>query len=80
MRTTLNLDDELARTVKTRAAKTGRTMTELIEEALHRMLTEERAAKQRASEFRWTTVEGRLRPGVDLDDRNALYDLMEDRR
>ena len=31
MKTTLNLDDDLMRTLKQRAAETGRTMTEIID-------------------------------------------------
>jgi len=27
--------------------------------------------------FRWMTVKGLLKPGVDVADRNALYELME---
>ncbi|MEU7145453.1 type II toxin-antitoxin system VapB family antitoxin [Nocardia sp. NPDC046473] len=40
MRTTLDLDDALLRAAKQRAARDGRTLTSLIEEAL-RMLLEE---------------------------------------
>ncbi len=40
MRTTLNLDDTLAAEVKAEAARTGTTMTALIEEGLRRVLAE----------------------------------------
>jgi len=80
MRTTLNLDDELVRAVKRRAVDSGMTMTDLIDEALRRLLAAERATDAEPRELRWVTVEGRLRRGVDLDDRDALYDLMEGRR
>lgn len=79
MRTTIRLDDQLLRDAKTLAARTGRTLTAVIEEGLRRVLapTEERAA--------WPpvvlpTVGGNgLQPGVDLDDTAALLDLMEGR-
>jgi plasmid stability protein len=58
---TLNLDDDLLRTVKRRAADTGQTMTD------------------EPFELRWVTYKGKLRPEIDLTDRVALYDLMEDR-
>lgn len=76
MRTTLNLDDRLMRDLKRRAAETGRTMTDLMEEALREHLA--RASAPLADrDFRWTTVRGRGRPAVDLADRDALYDFME---
>jgi plasmid stability protein len=79
MRTTLNLDDELMRTLKRRAAESGRTMTEMIEEALRAMLA--RPVKEGPErEFRWVTVKGKIQPGVDVADRDSLLDAMEGRR
>lgn len=79
MRTTLNIDDELMRAVKGRAAERGLTITEIIEEALRESLYRE---KQRRKPYRlhWVRVKGRLQPGVDLTDRDSLYDLLEGRR
>jgi hypothetical protein len=76
MRTTLEIDDGLVREVKRRAAETGRTMTEVIEEALREGLRPPRRPEQ-TEKLRWRTVSGRVRPGVDVNDRDALYDLME---
>ena len=77
MRTTLNLDDRLMRAVKRVAAETGRTMTEVIESSLREGLRRRR----RSTGYRlgMVTVEGRLRAGVDLTDRDSLYDFMEGR-
>ncbi len=71
MRTTLNLDDKLVRTLKRRAAESGRTMTEMIEEALRELLARP-AREEPDGEFRWVTVRGRIRPGVDVADRDSL--------
>lgn len=79
MRTTLDLDDALLRAVKARAAETGRTMTSLIEEALREHLARTDDAAP-APPLRWVVVEGGARPGVDLAGRDALLDLMEERR
>lgn len=78
MRTTLNLDDELMKAVKRKAAETGATMTQVIEDALHDAL---RRPPSRRSGYRleMITVKGRRRPGVDLTDRDALYEAMEGR-
>ena len=78
MRTTLNLDDEVTRAVKRAAAETGRTMTEVIEDALRDALMRD-ATKREPFKLRLPTAEGGLRPGVDLNDRDSLYDVMEGR-
>jgi plasmid stability protein len=79
MRTTLNLDDQLMRTLKQRAAETGRTMTEMIEEALREMLARPVEPTERRT-FSWVTVRGKVRPGIDIADRDSLLGAMEDRR
>jgi hypothetical protein len=77
MRTTINLDDELLREAKVIAANTGRTVTELVEDALRESLARRRAARTRPR-IKLTTVGGNgVRPGVDLNDSAALLDLME---
>lgn len=76
MRTTLNLDDDLMRTVKRRAAESGETMTEIIERALRGQFNSASAPSE-PFVFELPTVRGRLRRGVDLTDRDALYELME---
>jgi hypothetical protein len=78
MRTTLNLDDDLMRAVKQRAAEIGSTMTEIFEQALREHLRRETERVQ-PFDFRWVTVKGRSLPGVDISDRDALYEQMEDR-
>jgi hypothetical protein len=77
MRTTLDLDDELVRAVKKAAADSGRTMTDVIEDSLRETLL--RPSAKTPYRLKLPTFKGRLRPGVDITDRNALYDLMEDR-
>ena len=78
MRTTLNIDDELMKRVKGIATASGRTVTEVIEEILRREVAGERYARKRFR-LKWNTVSGRLQPGVDLADRDALIERMEGR-
>ncbi len=78
VRTTLNLDDELMKAIKQRAAATGRTLTEVIEVCLRHGLEAEQAPK-RGYRLRWSTVSGHLQPGVDLTDRDSLHERMEER-
>ena len=77
MRTTLDLNDELLRGAKQRAATEGTTLRAVVERALRSHLE---GGKQKSGyRLRWRPERGRLRPGVRLDDRDALFDLMEGR-
>ena len=80
MRTTIRLDEDLLVQVKQAAARSGRTMTSVIEDALREVLARQQTAEQRTP-VRLTTVSGGgLQPGVDLDDSAALVALMEEPR
>jgi hypothetical protein len=55
----------------------GRTLTAVLEDALRETLARRRARVRRRT-VRLKTVGGDgVRPGVDLDDSAALFDLME---
>ena len=77
MRTTIRIDDGLLVELKTQAVASGRTLGEVIEDAIRAGLAR-RTATARAS-----TVElpafagGSLLPGVDLEDSASLLDTME---
>jgi hypothetical protein len=78
MRTTVEFDDFLFRELKQEAARRGTTLRELINECVRKALaTPERKPKYR---FNWKVDRGgRLQPGVRLDDRETLFDLMDGR-
>lgn len=83
MRTTLNLDDGLMREAKKRAAETGRTLTAVVEEALHRAL-DEPLPDPGVRPFRMPVFQGDLglAPGVtpeDLHSNARLDELQGDR-
>jgi hypothetical protein len=77
-RTTIELSDDILREAKKRAAAEGKTLREVVEMALRGHLTGKKNRGRYA--LRWRTERGRLRPGVRIDDRDALFDLMEGRR
>ncbi len=79
MRTTLNLDDDLMRSIKEHAASTGRTLTSLVEESLRELLTRAESSDG-CYTLDWVPVEGGVQQGVDLTDRDALLDRMGDER
>ena len=77
MRTTINLNDDLLRRVKRRAASEGVSVRVVVERALRSYL--KGGVRKSSYRLRWRPQHGRLRPGVRLDDRDALLDLMEGR-
>ena len=77
MRTTVRLDDELLAEAKQQAARSGDTLTSVIEQALREMLQRRREIRSLPPVEIPTWGHGGVRPGVDLDNSAALLDLME---
>lgn len=76
MKTTLNIDDTVMQRLREEAARQGRTMSELVEAGLRRILSETPVSPADLPELpRWAGGRGR----VDVADRDALYDAMEER-
>lgn len=76
-RTTVNLEDEILRQLKERAARERRSLQSLVNALLRRALMEQ----ERQSDYRlelegWQAVE---QPGADILGRDKLFDLMEGR-
>lgn len=78
MRTTLDIDDQLLEAARRRAAEKGTTLTAFVEHALAATLAS-RPAHDRPYVLRWKTHAGRTLPGVDVTDRDRLYERMEGR-
>jgi hypothetical protein len=77
MRTTIRIDDELYREMKERAVRTGRTIGELVEDAVRRsLITESGGAGKPQPELPVYGGSGVL-PGVDLTNNAALWDLID---
>ena len=77
MRTTLTLDDDVLKVARGRAREQDRPLKDVINEALRQGLAVGEAPPTNAYEFHLKTVEGRLLPGVDLTDRDKLFELMK---
>jgi hypothetical protein len=76
VRTTISIDDDVLKTAKQRAADEGRTLGELITEALRERL----ARRPRSGAGRYAAVtfgEGGPLPGVDIANNAAVRDLMD---
>ena len=77
MRTTLILDDDLLHRAKQEAARSRRTLTSVIEDALRELLARGPGSPVHEA-YRVRPFDGHgLQPGVDLDDSAALTDLMD---
>ena len=71
------LDEDLLRDLKARAAREGRTLQSLTNDLLRQAL--DRIEEPTGYRLRWKTWRGELRPGVDISDRDSLYEIMEGR-
>ncbi len=77
MRTTIRLDEQLLKEAKQLAARSGKSLTAVIEDALRESLSRQQSGAPRKP-VRLPTVNGKgPLPGVDLDDTATLLDLMD---
>ncbi len=79
MRTTIRIDDELYREVKMRAARSGRTVAAVLEDAVRRGLNPQ-DREQGVGGVYTVRVTGRngLRPGVNLSSNAAVAEAMNE--
>lgn len=76
MRTTVNISDDLLAEAKALAARTHRPIGAVVDDAL-RVLLKREAAQGPAAEWTFPTAgSGGLRPGVNLEDKQALAELL----
>jgi hypothetical protein len=80
MKTTVEIPDELLREWKKRAAEQGTTLKEmwvlLLRDSLHP--PGKRSASKR--KIRWVTGKGGLPPGLDVSNRERMYDWLRGQR
>jgi hypothetical protein len=76
MRTTIRLDDHLLAEAKQLAAKTNRTLTSVIEDALREVLARRKGSKRKVVKLPTYGGSG-VKPGVDISNSAALLDIME---
>ena len=75
MRTTVDINDELFRKAKKKAADEGVPFREVVEAALRDFLDGNKGKPE--YRLQWRPEKGRLQPGVDLNSRVSLFDLMD---
>lgn len=74
MKTTLNLDDDLLRSVKARAAERGETVTSIVEQALRQLLTEQDKPPYRVD---LPVTVDEAPPSIDINSNAAIYDYLD---
>lgn len=80
MRTTVRLDEGLLHRAKAEAARSGETVTTLIERGLRLVLAGRRGRGRRDRVGLPTSRKtGGTRPGVNLDNSSAVLDLLDER-
>ncbi|MEX0775841.1 MAG: CopG family transcriptional regulator [Phycisphaeraceae bacterium] len=80
MRTTINVDDHLFGELKQLAARTNRTLSSVIDDALRTGLAAgAKPARRGKVKLPVSRQGGGLRPGVDLDNSAAWRDLLDQR-
>lgn len=66
--------------LKIRAAEEGVAMKDLAARVLREGLARE-PGRNKSRPMKWTTFKGKgLRPGIDLNDRESVWDVMDGRR
>jgi len=76
MKTTLNLNDQVLRQAKERAAREGITLTGFVENALRAQLSDT-GRRERGFRLRLETVTGTSPPNADITDRDTLYGVID---
>ena len=77
VKTTLNLDERLLARAKALALREGTTLTAIVEQSLRARLAP-RPRGARLDEFTLPTVKGAAPPNVDISDREALFDALDE--
>lgn len=78
-RTTIVLDDHLLQKLRLRAAERGVGLSRAIADLLQAALSGNDPGPRQPYRLRWPVSTGTLQPGVVLEDRDRLLDLMEGR-
>ena len=78
MRTTIDINDGLFIELKQVAARTRRSMKELIEDAIRKSLAAGRKDRGKPADTRLVTFKGRgVQRGVNLDSTSDLLEIMD---
>ena len=77
MKTTLDLDDAILAQAKRRSAALGTTLKAFVEDALRARLVRAPAGKK-PFRYEMKVVHGTRPPAIDVSDRRALHDFLDE--
>jgi hypothetical protein len=80
MKTTVDLPESLLREWKKKAAAEGTTLKELWTRLLHESLHASPREMRPKRKIRWVTGKGGLPPGLDVSNREQMYDWLRRNR
>lgn len=80
MRTTISLDDRVYAEFKVLAARSGESVSSVIERAMRRYLLDRDAGPSEALPALPTMRSGGVRPGIDLDDMSRVREILDEGR
>jgi hypothetical protein len=79
MRTTIDIDDPILKDLKRLQRREGKSLGRLVSDLLAQALAaQQRSAQPAAPVFKW--IARPMRARVDLNDKHALFDAMDDMR
>ena len=74
MKTTVEIPDEVFRAWKKRAVESGSTLKDMWESVLRSALQAPHPKPRSKRKIRWVTAKGGLPPGLDVSNRERMYD------
>lgn len=74
-RTTINLEENLLEKIRAYGSRKGWSLSKTISELLKTAIFEKFTNKKKV--LKWVTFRGQIKPGLDLDDRDSIYGMME---
>ncbi len=80
MRTTISLDDRVYAEFKILAARSGESVSSVIERAMRRYLLDRDPGPSEVLPALPTMTSGGVRPGIDLDDMSRVREILDEER
>ena len=72
------LDDDVYLLLRKKSAEEGKSLKELLNELLREGLKNRELRRRKKYHFNIPTRSGHLRPGINIEDRDRLFDLMDE--
>jgi hypothetical protein len=78
MRTTVSIDDELLRQAKRAAVDSGRSLSDVVSDALREMLLRRRPSQRKRVRVTTAGHGSHVLPGIDFSDNESIWALLSE--